>query len=80
MPGRTLPTLPQADVASHNTEKSCYVAVGTKVYDITPFLDSHPGGPELILQYAGADIKEAMEDPISHTHSEAAWEILDDLG
>lgn len=78
MPGRTLPTLPQADVASHNTAKSCYVTIGTKVYDITPFLEDHPGGGDLILQYGGKDVKEAMEDPISHTHSESAWEILDE--
>lgn len=78
MPARTLPTLAQADVAAHNTAKSCYVTIGTKVYDITPFLDDHPGGADLILQYAGKDIKEAMEDPISHAHSEAAWDILDE--
>lgn len=78
MPGRTLPTLPSAEVASRNTAKSCYVTVGTKVYDITPFLEDHPGGGDLILQYAGQDVKEAMEDPISHAHSEAAFEVLDD--
>ncbi|KAF2766338.1 hypothetical protein EJ03DRAFT_330196 [Teratosphaeria nubilosa] len=78
MPGRTLPTFPQADVAAHNTEKSCYVTVGTKVYDVTDFLESHPGGPELILEYAGQDVKQAMEDPISHAHSESAWEMLDE--
>ncbi|MBA7495867.1 hypothetical protein ES702_06463 [subsurface metagenome] len=78
MPSRTLPTFPQADVASHNNSKSCYVTVGTKVYDITPFLEDHPGGGDLILQYAGRDVKEAMEDEISHTHSEAAWEMLDE--
>jgi len=78
MPGRTLPTFPQADVAAHNTAKSCYVTIGTKVYDVTEFLEDHPGGAVLILQYAGKDVKEAMEDPISHAHSEAAWEMLDD--
>nr|POF23967.1 ceramide very long chain fatty acid hydroxylase scs7 [Quercus suber] len=78
MPGRTLPTLPSAEVASHNTSQSCYVTVGTKVYDLTSFLEDHPGGPELILDYAGKDVKEAMEDPVSHTHSESAWEMLDD--
>ena len=78
MPSRTLPTLPSAEVASHKTEKSCYVTIGTKVYDITPFLEDHPGGADLILQYAGKDVKGAMEDPISHAHSEAAWEILDE--
>lgn len=78
MPGRTLPTLPTAEVASHNTAKSCYVTVGTKVYDITPFLDDHPGGADLVLEYAGKDVKEIMEDEVSHAHSESAWEILDD--
>lgn len=78
MPGRTLPTLPSAEVATHNTAKSCYVTIGTKVYDITPFLDDHPGGADLILDYAGQDVKEIMEDEISHAHSESAWEILDD--
>lgn len=78
MPSRTLPTLPTHDVASHNTAESCYVSVGTKVYDVTEFLDAHPGGGNLILEYGGKDVKDIMEDEISHAHSESAWEILDD--
>ncbi|KAF2168220.1 hypothetical protein M409DRAFT_21661 [Zasmidium cellare ATCC 36951] len=78
MPGRTLPTLPSAEVAAHNTAESCYVTVGTKVYDVTPFLEDHPGGGDLILEHGGKDVKEAMEDEISHAHTESAWEILDD--
>jgi 4-hydroxysphinganine ceramide fatty acyl 2-hydroxylase len=53
MPGRTLPTILQADVESRNTAKSCYVTLGTNVYDITSFLDDHPGGGDLILEYGG---------------------------
>lgn len=78
MPGRTLPTLPQSDVASHNTSKSCYVTVGTKVYDVTSFLPDHPGGSDLILEYGGKDVTEILKDEISHTHSEAAYEILEE--
>ncbi|KAK6430221.1 fatty acid alpha-hydroxylase [Oleoguttula sp. CCFEE 5521] len=78
MPGRILPTLPTADVASHSTASSCYVTIGTKVYDITPFLDDHPGGGDLIVEYGGKDVTEIMQDEVSHTHSESAWEILDD--
>ena len=78
MPSRTLPTLPSAEVAAHNTAKSCYVTVGTKVYDITDFLEDHPGGGDLILEHGGKDVKEAMEDMVSHAHSEAAYEVLDD--
>ncbi|PNS18265.1 Ceramide very long chain fatty acid hydroxylase SCS7 [Sphaceloma murrayae] len=78
MPGRTLPTLPVADVESKNTSDACYVTIGTKVYDITSFLDDHPGGGQLILDYGGKDVKDIMEDEVSHAHSEAAWEILEE--
>ncbi|KAI9721292.1 MAG: hypothetical protein M1812_002454 [Candelaria pacifica] len=78
MPGRLLPTILQADVESRNTPKSCYVTVGANVYDITPFLNDHPGGGDLILEYGGKDVAAIMGDEISHSHSEAAYEILDD--
>jgi 4-hydroxysphinganine ceramide fatty acyl 2-hydroxylase len=78
MPGRTLPTIPQADVRSHNTAKSCYVTIGTKVFDVTDFLNDHPGGGDLILEYGGKDVKDILEDEDSHFHSEAAYEILED--
>ena len=51
MPGRTLPTITQAEVKAHNTAESCYVTIGTKVYDITAFVEDHPGGGDLILEY-----------------------------
>ncbi|XXG97799.1 UDP-N-acetylglucosamine transferase subunit [Hypoxylon texense] len=78
MPGLILPTLTKAEVESHNTEKSCYVTIGTNVYDITDFLDSHPGGPELILEYAGKDVTAILKDEDSHAHSDSAYEILEE--
>ncbi|KAI0541416.1 inositolphosphorylceramide-B C-26 hydroxylase [Xylaria digitata] len=78
MPGRTLPTLTKAEVESHNSEKSCYVTIGTNVYDVTDFLDSHPGGADLILDYAGKDIAKILKDEDMHAHSDAAYEVLDD--
>lgn len=77
-PSRTLPTLLQSEVAAHNSSKSCYVTIGTKVYDITDFLESHPGGGDLILEYGGKDVTQILKDEVSHTHSEAAYEILDE--
>lgn len=78
MPSRTLPTLTQAEIESHNSSKSCYVTVGQNVYDVTDFLEGHPGGPELILDWAGKDITEILKDEVSHTHSDSAYEILDE--
>jgi L-lactate dehydrogenase (cytochrome) len=31
------------------------------VYDVTDFIDSHPGGPALVLKYGGKDATEAFE-------------------
>lgn len=78
MPGKILPTFAQADVESHNTAKSCYVTLGSKVYDVTSFIDDHPGGGDLILEYAGRDVTEIMRDVVSHEHTEAAYEILEE--
>lgn len=78
MPGRTLPTFTVADVESHNTAKSCYVTLGKNVYDVTDFIDAHPGGGDLILEYAGKDITDILKDEASHAHSETAYEVLDE--
>lgn len=79
MATRSFPTLPQIDVQARKTADSCYVTIGTKVYDVTSFLDEHPGGEELILEYAGRDVRQIMTDETSHTHTESAYEILDEL-
>ncbi|KAJ5765007.1 hypothetical protein N7520_004566 [Penicillium odoratum] len=78
MPGRVLPTFTTADVEAHNNAKSCFITIGRKVYDVTDFVQDHPGGGDLILDYAGKDVAEIMKDEISHEHTEAAYEILDD--
>jgi 4-hydroxysphinganine ceramide fatty acyl 2-hydroxylase len=74
----TLPTIPLADIQTHTTAKSCYVTIGKKVYDVTDFIEDHPGGPELILDHAGTDVYKIMNDEKSHSHSETAYEILND--
>ena len=77
-PSRTLPTLSPLELQAHNTAESCYVSIGSRVFDVTDFIDSHPGGGDLILEYGGRDIKEVLKDELSHDHSEAAYEILED--
>lgn len=46
------------------------------VYDVTDFLDDHPGGSELITDLAGQDITKVMNDPDLHQHSEAAYVVM----
>lgn len=51
------------EVAKHNSRGSCWVIINGKVYDVTGFLDEHPGGASIILQYGGKDAT-AEYDPI----------------
>ena len=78
MPSRTLPNYMTEEIAKHNTTESCYVTIGTKVYDVTEFLDGHPGGADLILQYGGKDVGAIMRDESSHFHTENAYDILEE--
>lgn len=43
------------EVAKHNTAESCWVIINREVFDLTPFLDEHPGGKEMLLLAAGRD-------------------------
>ncbi|KAJ6050025.1 hypothetical protein N7499_011394 [Penicillium canescens] len=45
-----------ADVASHNSaEKGLYIIVDSNVYDVTNFIDEHPGGAKILKRVAGKD-------------------------
>ncbi|EKM81155.1 hypothetical protein AGABI1DRAFT_112847 [Agaricus bisporus var. burnettii JB137-S8] len=51
------------EVALHNSRDSCWIIVHGHVYDVTEFLDDHPGGSRIILKYAGKDATQEY-DPI----------------
>ncbi|CAK9436847.1 uncharacterized protein LODBEIA_P13690 [Lodderomyces beijingensis] len=51
------------EVAKHNKKDDCWVIIHDKAYDLSDFLDEHPGGPAIILKYAGKDATTAF-DPI----------------
>lgn len=61
----------EREVARHRTKDSCWVLLGTRVYDVTAFLRMHPGGEALILRRSGEDVSRVMEGP-PHRHSENA--------
>jgi cytochrome b involved in lipid metabolism len=52
--------LNRAEVARHNTSDSVWCTIDHSVYDLTKFLDFHPGGSRAIMQYAGKDITEVF--------------------
>jgi cytochrome b involved in lipid metabolism len=43
----------KAEVAKHDTVHDCWMIINGKVYDVTPFVDEHPGGDILMdVRYA----------------------------
>lgn len=51
------------EVAKHNNRMSCWVIVEGEAYDVTSYLDKHPGGAQILLQHGGKDAT-AMYEPI----------------
>jgi fatty acid desaturase/predicted heme/steroid binding protein len=56
-----LPSFTWQEVAEHCTAESLWVAIHGKVYDITSFLDKHPGGYDALLIAAGRDATAAFD-------------------
>lgn len=64
------------ELKKHTTRDDLWLAINGKVYDVSKFLDEHPGGEEVILDEAGKDATEAFDDV---GHSEYASELLVDM-
>ncbi|KAK4788318.1 hypothetical protein SAY86_019637 [Trapa natans] len=62
------------EVEKHNKIKDCWLIISGKVYDVTPFMDDHPGGDEVLLAATGKDGSNDFEDV---GHSDAAREMME---
>lgn len=51
-----------ADVAKHASQSSCWSAINGKVYNLTAWINQHPGGSEAILSLCGSDGSAAFND------------------
>lgn len=63
-------------LAMLNTKERCYVGLHGGVYNLTEFIDEHPGSPDTILDNAGCDATGHFEDI---GHSSSAREIKNTL-
>ena len=61
------------EVAQHNSSNSCWVIIEGNVYDVTSFLDDHPGSFVPIVELAGKDATQAF---VKKPHSKKAVAML----
>ncbi|KAF5746324.1 cytochrome b5 [Tripterygium wilfordii] len=65
-----------SEVAEHNTSKDCWLVIDGKVYDVTKFMEDHPGGDEVLLSATGKDATDDFEDV---GHSSTAKAMMDEF-
>ncbi|KAK8565204.1 hypothetical protein V6N12_058776 [Hibiscus sabdariffa] len=65
-----------AEVSQHNHAKDCWLVIEGKVYNVTEFLEDHPGGDEVLLKATG---KNASDDFKDVGHSSSARAMMDEF-
>eukprot|EP01137_Pigoraptor_chileana_P011691 Opistho-2@62978 len=64
------------ELATHASRAAgVWFSIHGKVYDVTKFLEEHPGGEEVLMEHAGKDATDAFEDV---GHSQDARDMLKD--
>ncbi|KAF5541909.1 acyl dehydrogenase, partial [Fusarium napiforme] len=53
-------TFSREEVRSHTTDESLWCIIDSTVYDLTDFVDAHPGGETVLKQVAGQDATTAF--------------------
>ena len=70
--------LSMAELAKHNSAQSCWLLVSGKIYDVTNFINLHPGNAQTILSSCGQDATRAYAtmDGRGKSHSGTANAML----
>ncbi|KAL1634753.1 hypothetical protein SLS56_002155 [Neofusicoccum ribis] len=65
-----------SEVALHSAREDLWIAINGKVYNVSGYLDDHPGGEEILRGVAGKEATGAFEDA---AHSEDAYKTMEKL-
>eukprot|EP00899_Mesostigma_viride_P018355 jgi/Mesvir1/26520/Mv16176-RA.1 len=59
------------EVSQHASLTDCWLIINGKVYDVSKFMDEHPGGDEILLSTTGKDATLEFED-VGHSDTARA--------
>ncbi|ELU09760.1 hypothetical protein CAPTEDRAFT_146446 [Capitella teleta] len=59
------------EVVTHCDAESCWLVIHDYVYDVTDFLNQHPGGMDIVLEHGGRDATIPFTD-VAHSSADVA--------
>ncbi|CAN8245016.1 unnamed protein product [Cochlearia groenlandica] len=65
----------KSEISLHNKREDCWVIIKDKVYDVTSYVEEHPGG-DAILDHAGDDSTDGFFGP---QHATRVFDMIDDF-
>lgn len=73
-----LPVITLEEIASHDQQDDCWMAIEGKVYDFTAYIPAHPAPPAVMTSWCGKEATEGMlTKGYGRDHSPAARAMLD---
>ncbi|KFK40765.1 hypothetical protein AALP_AA2G038000 [Arabis alpina] len=65
----------KSEVALHNKRHDCWIIIKDRVYDVTSYVEEHPGG-DAILDHAGDDSTDGFYGP---QHATRVFDMIEDF-
>ncbi|EEF48168.1 cytochrome B5-like protein [Ricinus communis] len=65
----------KSEVSVHDKRTDCWIIIKGKVYDVTSYVEVHPGG-DAILGHAGGDATEGFYGP---QHASLVFDMVDEF-
>jgi len=75
-PSKELAKYKWTEIQKHKAKGDIWIVVSKKVYNVSPFLDEHPGGPDILLEQGGRD---ATQHHTEINHSQDAIAMMQDF-
>ena len=65
-----------SEVKKHSTQGDCWIIINKKVYDLSKYMELHPGGAGILLE--NSEGKDATEEYEKADHTKRAQQMLKD--